>query len=73
MLSRFIRFYNILFLKKKTHYDSFTVFIFLITSVICFAVLTARRVVIGGELGGPRTSKIFTLAFKSKFSCSLRS
>jgi len=30
---------------------------FLVTSIICFILLTARRVFIGGELGGPTTSK----------------
>jgi solute carrier family 8 (sodium/calcium exchanger) len=38
----------------------FTVFIFLVCSVITFIILTARRVFIGGELGGPMTSKWVT-------------
>lgn len=38
----------------------FSVAMFLITSVICFIILTARRVVIGGELGGPAFSKYLT-------------
>merc|ERR1712071_207532 len=38
----------------------FTVAIFLICSIICFAILTARRIIIGGELGGPPTSKYIT-------------
>lgn len=40
----------------------FSVAMFLITSVICFIILTARRVVIGGELGGPTFSKYLTAA-----------
>lgn len=35
---------------------AFSVMLFLITSVLCFVVLVARRFVIGGELGGPKTS-----------------
>ena len=35
----------------------FSVMMFLITSVVCFILLTARRVTIGGELGGPPTTK----------------
>jgi len=31
----------------------FSVMLFLITSVLCFMVLTIRRIVVGGELGGP--------------------
>ena len=30
--------------------------LFLITSACCFIILIARRIVIGGELGGPKTS-----------------
>jgi hypothetical protein len=30
---------------------------FLITSIACFILLTLRRIFIGGELGGPPTSK----------------
>jgi|TARA_B110000503_G_C6977111_1_gene341638 magnesium/proton exchanger len=42
---------------------AFSVMLFLITSVICFAVLIARRKIIGGELGGPRTSAYASAAF----------
>jgi|TARA_B110001469_G_C9627951_1_gene313685 solute carrier family 8 (sodium/calcium exchanger) len=38
----------------------FTVFIFLICSVITFVILTARRVFVGGELGGPMKSKVLS-------------
>jgi hypothetical protein len=33
---------------------------FLATSLICFSILTVRRIVIGGELGGPKGSKYTT-------------
>lgn len=36
---------------------SFSVFLFLITSVCCFIILIIRRIVVGGELGGPAVSK----------------
>ena len=39
---------------------SFTVLVFLICSVLVFALLTLRRVIIGGELGGPMVSKVIT-------------
>lgn len=32
---------------------AFSVFVFLVVAVICFLILIGRRVVIGGELGGP--------------------
>lgn len=35
----------------------FSVMMFLITSIICFIILTVRRIIIGGELGGPSTTK----------------
>jgi len=35
----------------------FSVFIFLVVAVLCFLILIARRIVIGGELGGPFLSK----------------
>lgn len=38
----------------------FTVFVFLVCSVVTFVILTTRRVVIGGELGGPMFSKVLT-------------
>jgi len=38
----------------------FTVFVFLVCSVITFVILTARRIIIGGELGGPMFSKVLT-------------
>lgn len=38
----------------------FTVAMFLGCSVVCFAILTLRRIFIGGELGGPKTSKFLT-------------
>jgi hypothetical protein len=34
--------------------------LFLITSVCCFMILIARRFIIGGELGGPKTSAYFS-------------
>lgn len=36
---------------------AFSVFIFLIVACICFLILIIRRITIGGELGGPMTSK----------------
>jgi solute carrier family 8 (sodium/calcium exchanger) len=39
--------------------------VFLACSVICFVILTARRVFIGGELGGPSTSKYVTAGMMS--------
>ena len=42
---------------------AFSVFVFLIVAVICFVVLVARRVFIGGELGGPEVSKYWTGCF----------
>ena len=39
---------------------SFTVLIFLVCSVLVFALLTARRMIVGGELGGPMVSKVIT-------------
>jgi len=39
---------------------AFSVFVFLIVAVICFVVIVARRVFIGGELGGPDVSKYWT-------------
>ena len=38
----------------------FTVFVFLVGTVITFVILTARRIIIGGELGGPMFSKVLT-------------
>lgn len=35
----------------------FSVFVFLIVAVLCFIVLILRRCLIGGELGGPKTSR----------------
>lgn len=35
----------------------FSVFVFLIVAIICFMILIIRRVVVGGELGGPSFSK----------------
>jgi len=35
---------------------------FLGTSLACFAILTLRRIIIGGELGGPKASKYTTAA-----------
>lgn len=37
---------------------AYSVVLFLCTSVICFMVLILRRVFIGGELGGPKVTKI---------------
>ena len=36
---------------------AFSVFMFLIVAVVCFIILIARRIFIGGELGGPAVSK----------------
>lgn len=41
---------------------TFSVMVFLCCSLCCFGVLLLRRVVIGGELGGPTTSKYITAA-----------
>jgi solute carrier family 8 (sodium/calcium exchanger) len=35
----------------------FSVFVFLIVAILCFIILIIRRVVVGGELGGPTASK----------------
>jgi len=35
---------------------AYSVGVFLVCSVLCFAILAARRCLIGGELGGPRKS-----------------
>lgn len=43
---------------------AFSVMLFLITSIICFIILIARRFIIGGELGGPKNS-----AYASSFAC----
>lgn len=37
---------------------AFSVFVFLVVAIICFLILIGRRVIIGGELGGPQSSKI---------------
>lgn len=42
---------------------AFSVTLFLITSLTCFMVLAIRRKLIGGELGGPTTSKYLSAAF----------
>lgn len=36
---------------------AFSVFVFLVVAIMCFVVLVLRRVVIGGELGGPPITK----------------
>jgi len=36
---------------------AFSVFLFLVTSILCFIILIIRRIIIGGELGGPQGSK----------------
>ena len=36
---------------------SFSVMLFLITSIVCFTILIIRRVAVGGELGGPAFTK----------------
>jgi solute carrier family 8 (sodium/calcium exchanger) len=38
----------------------FTVAMFLGCSLVCFGILTMRRIIIGGELGGPAFSKYLT-------------
>jgi Ca2+/Na+ antiporter len=42
---------------------AYSVTVFLICSVICFIVLAVRRVVIGGELGGPKNTAYASSAF----------
>lgn len=42
---------------------AFSVMLFLITSLMCFAVLFTRRAVFGGELGGPKTSRYASCIF----------
>lgn len=42
---------------------AYSVTVFVICSVICFIVLGVRRKVIGGELGGPRSSAYASAAF----------
>lgn len=36
---------------------AFSVFMFLIVAVVCFIILVGRRILIGGELGGPPVSR----------------
>jgi solute carrier family 8 (sodium/calcium exchanger) len=36
---------------------AYSVFVFLVVALICFAILILRRIFIGGELGGPTVSK----------------
>jgi len=36
---------------------AFSVVVFLITAMICFAVLIARRFFVGGELGGSKSTR----------------
>lgn len=42
---------------------AFSVMLFLITSMICFALLLFRRFHFGGELGGPYNSKVYSMVF----------
>jgi len=42
---------------------AFSVVVFLITALICFAVLIARRFFVGGELGGDKTGRYATGIF----------
>jgi len=42
---------------------AYSVTVFVICSVICFAVLLIRRSVIGGELGGPKSSAYASMFF----------
>jgi len=41
----------------------FSVMMYLITSVLCFILLIARRIIFKGELGGPTTSKYASAVF----------
>ena len=41
---------------------AFSVMLFLLTSVLCFIILVARRFIIGGELGGPKVSAYLSAA-----------
>lgn len=36
---------------------AYSVYVFLICALLCFAILIARRIIIGGELGGPKLSR----------------
>lgn len=36
---------------------AFSVFVFLMVAILCFMILIGRRLVVGGELGGPTNSK----------------
>lgn len=39
---------------------AFSVFVFLVVACLCFFVLIIRRIVIGGELGGPQISRVIS-------------
>lgn len=39
---------------------TYSVMLFLCTSIVCFIVLVLRRVFIGGELGGPKATKVIS-------------
>ena len=41
---------------------AYSVFVFLVVALICFAILIARRYFLGGELGGPSASKWASMA-----------
>lgn len=41
----------------------FSVIVFMIVSVVCFIVLIVRRIVVGGELGGPPFSRYLSCSF----------
>ena len=41
---------------------AFSVMLFLLTSICCFIILIARRLVFGGELGGPKVSAYLSAA-----------
>lgn len=46
--------------KLPTADITFALVLFLACSVICFMVLGLRRLIIGGELGGPKVSRVFS-------------
>lgn len=42
---------------------AFSVIVFLCVATVCFIVIIARRVIVGGELGGTKTGKYVSGAF----------
>ena len=48
---------------------AFSVFMFLIVAVVCFVILVARRILIGGELGGPTFSRTLSCVLCCSLWC----